>query len=429
MQFKFDESGLIKHGLIMTVSMVIARFFGYLFQIYVARALGPEDYGVFGSLFAFFMILTIPVGTVQTVVSRYTSEYKVKGKYSKIKHLMISAFKKLSKVGFVGFVLMAIFSIPFAMFLKMSNPIPIIILGITLFFTFTSPIFRGILQGLQKFNWLSVINVSETFFKLVFGVILITLGFGLNGAILAFSFGYLVPLLVVLFPLLFLFKERSGNEIFSFTGIYKYAYLVLLATGILTFMQNIDIILVKHLFSSYEAGIYSAMSNIGKIIFFLGAGLSASLFPKVSELKNNSKVSLRLLKMSVLTLFLLSISFVVCCFLFDELIAKLLFGVSYVEGALLIPYFSIALSFLGLTSVLIFYLIAVEDFKFLKPICLAPLLQTIGIYFFHQNLISVVLILNVFFVLCFVIACIFVLNNLKNKGGPYNGTRKNRKIS
>ncbi|KYC53471.1 MAG: Polysaccharide biosynthesis protein [Candidatus Methanofastidiosum methylothiophilum] len=412
MQFKFDESGLIKHGLIMTVSMVIARFFGYLFQIYVARALGPEEYGVFGSLFAFFMILTIPVGTVQTVISRYTSEYKVEGDYSKIKHLMISAFKKLSKISLIGFVLMAIMSIPFTMFLKMSNPIPIIILGITLFFTFTSPIFRGVLQGLQNFKWLAIINVSQTFFKLLFGILLISLGFGLNGAILAFSFGYLIPLCLTLVPLYFILKINNGNV--NFSGIYRYSYLVLIATGILTFVQNIDVILVKHLFTSYEAGIYSAISNIGKAIFFLGAGVSASLFPKVSEFRNNSDASSRLLKKGIFFLSILSIVFIVGCFLFDEMIVNILFGLSYTEGAFLLPYFSIALSFLGLTSVLIFYLIAIKDFKFIYSLLIIPIVQVICIYIFHQSLMDIVLILNVFFIMAFVITSIYIFFNLKS---------------
>jgi len=428
MQLKFDESGLLKHGMIMFVSLIIARFFGYLFQIYVARSLGPEEYGVFGSLFAFFMILTIPVGTVQTVISRYTSEYKVEGEYSKIKCLMISAFKKLSKVGLIGFVLMTIMSIPFAMFLKMSNPIPIIILGITLFFTFTSPIFRGALQGLQNFKWLSIINVSETVFKLLFGILLISLGFGLNGAILAFSFGYLIPLFIVLIPLYYLFRIDNRNERVNFSGIYSYAYLVMMATGTLIFMQNIDVILVKHLFTSYEAGIYTAISNIGKIIFFLGAGLSTSLFPKVSEFRNDSEISLRLLKKGILSLSILSIVFILGCFLFDELIVNVLFGYNYIEGAFLLPYFSIALSFLGLTSVLIFYLIAKEDFKFIYALLIVPILQVICIYIFHQSLIGLVLILNLFFVMAFVVTSFFVVNNFKNKCMWYNGTRTNTKI-
>lgn len=423
MQFKFDESRLIRHGLIMASSMIFARFFGYLFQIYVARALGPEEYGVFGSLFALFMILTIPVGTIDTVISRYTSDYKVKGDKHKIKILMLSAFKRLSKAGAIGFIVLAIFSIPLASFLKIESSVPIIIVGLTLFFTFISPIFKGVLKGVQMFNWLSVIYVSETFSKLVFGILLISLGFGLNGAVMAFSLGYLVPLLICFVPLRHLLRIKGENENIDFSVIYKYSVLVLIAIGTLNLVQNIDVILVKHLFTSYEAGIYTAMSNIGKIIFFLSAGISASMFPKVSELRSDSSASLDLLKKGVLSISLLSILFVIGCFLFDELIVRLLFGLEYVEGAFLLPYFSVALSFLSMTSIVVFYLLAKRDFNFLPIFIPIPILQVVFIYLFHEKLIDVVLILNVFFLISFGLVSFYALSKIK--GGSKDQTRKN----
>ena len=154
------KSHLLKHGFMMFVAMIIARFFGYLFQIYVARALGPEDYGIFGSLFALFLILTIPVGTIQTVISRFTSDYKVKNEYGKIKSLMISALKKLSKIGILGFLLMILVSFPLAKFLKIPTSTPIIILAISLIFSFIVPVTMGILQGLQNFKWLGLTMIE-----------------------------------------------------------------------------------------------------------------------------------------------------------------------------------------------------------------------------------------------------------------------------
>jgi len=129
MQFKFDESGLLKHGLIMFVSLIIARFFGYLFQIYVARSLGPEEYGVFGSLFSIFMLLSIPTGTIQTVVSRFTSEYKVNSDYGLIKKLYFSSIKRLSFYGIIAIFLVTLISFPLAVFLKIPTVFSIIILG------------------------------------------------------------------------------------------------------------------------------------------------------------------------------------------------------------------------------------------------------------------------------------------------------------
>jgi len=397
MKFIRNDSNLLKHGFIMFISILTARFFGYLFQIYVARALGPEEYGIFGSLFALFLILTIPVGTIQTVISRFTSDYKVKNEYGKIKSLMISALKKLSKIGILGFLLMILASFPLSRFLKIPTPIPLIILAVSIIFTFIAPVTRGSLQGLQNFKWLGLIMSLETFFRLIFTIMLISLGFGINGAILSFSLAYLFPFLLCFIPLKFLFKEKENNEKLEISEIYRYTYPVLAATGILLLMQNIDVILVKHFFLSEETGFYAAASNIGKIILYIGAGLAVALFPKVSELHSSGKPSLNVLKESLIYIVPLSILFIAGCTLFNEFITTLFFGSEYLYSATLLPYFAAAMSFLCVSSVIFRYLIAIKEFKFLIPLFVTAFLETAALLFFHSTLKEIILILNIFF--------------------------------
>ena len=410
MQFKFDESGLLKHGLIMTVSMAIARFFGYLFHIYVARALGPDDYGVFGSLFAFFMILAVPItGTIQTVISRYTSDYKIEENYPQIKDLIIISFKKLSKLGLLGFIIIAIISFPFSMFLKLPSPFLIILIGIAVLLIFIVPIFRGILQGLQNFKWLALNNILETFFKFIFGLLLISLGFGLNGAIFAFSLSYLSVLLISMIPISFVIKGKTKNKN-TFPGIYEYGYVVLLITGVMTIFQNIDVILVKHYFSSYETGLYSAASNVGKTILFLGSGISLTIFPKISE-ESNNKNSFNILKKGMVISFSLSLAFVLTCLVYKEKIISILYGDNYIESAVLLPYFAIAMSFLFFTSIILSFLLATKKYRFFFPLLIMPVIEIIMILVFHNTLMSVLFILNIINAIVFFISLVILIRN------------------
>ena len=409
MKFIKNDSDLLKHGSVMFISIIIARFFGYLFQIYVARALGPEDYGIFGSLFALFLILTIPVGTIQTVISRFTSDYKVKNEYGKIKSLMISALKKLSKIGILGFLLMILASFPLALFLKIPTPVPLIILAISVIFSFIVPVTMGILQGLQNFKWLGLTMSLQTSLRLIFVIPLIFLGFGINGTMFSFSLGYLFPFLLCFIPLRFLFKEKNDNEKLEISEIYKYTYPVLMVTGILLLMQNIDVILVKHYFLSGEAGFYAAASNIGKIILYIGGGLSIALFPKVSELHSSGKYSLNVLKESMKYMIPSSVLFIAGCTLFSEFITTLFFGSEYLSSATLLPYFASAMSFLGLSSVIFRYLTAIKDFKFLVPLFITAFLETAGLLFFHSTLKEIILVLNLFFFCALMIGVLSLL--------------------
>ena len=66
---------LFKHSSVMFISIAIANVFAYLFHIFIARSLGPASYGEFGSLLAIFMILSVPVATIQTVITKFFAGY------------------------------------------------------------------------------------------------------------------------------------------------------------------------------------------------------------------------------------------------------------------------------------------------------------------------------------------------------------------
>jgi len=48
----FSGDDLLKHASIMFIASIIGGVCNYIYQLYMGRALGPEEYGIFGSLFA-----------------------------------------------------------------------------------------------------------------------------------------------------------------------------------------------------------------------------------------------------------------------------------------------------------------------------------------------------------------------------------------
>src|SRR3990167_5270895 len=76
--FKKDE--LAKSGFIIFISSLIAGLFNYIYQIYMGRVLGPEEYGVFGALFAIFYIFGVISQTLGTSTTRFISKFIGEGK-------------------------------------------------------------------------------------------------------------------------------------------------------------------------------------------------------------------------------------------------------------------------------------------------------------------------------------------------------------
>ena len=71
---------LLKNGTTMFISGTIAGIFNYIYQVYMGRALGPEEYGVFGALFAIFYMIGIISQTLGTSTTQFVSKFVGEGK-------------------------------------------------------------------------------------------------------------------------------------------------------------------------------------------------------------------------------------------------------------------------------------------------------------------------------------------------------------
>ena len=78
---KIWEDELIKGSFILFVLIGFFNLFNYLFQMSMARMLGPSDYGILAVLMSFIYIFSIPSEAIQTIISRYTSKFNIKKEF------------------------------------------------------------------------------------------------------------------------------------------------------------------------------------------------------------------------------------------------------------------------------------------------------------------------------------------------------------
>ncbi|NMC57912.1 MAG: oligosaccharide flippase family protein [Candidatus Methanofastidiosa archaeon] len=386
----------------MFFSIILARFFGYIFQVIVGRALGPEEFSIFGTLFSIFLIFTVPATTISLVISRYTSEFKVNNDFNNIKNLMNFAFKKTIKIALIVFIIILLLSLPLSNFLRISNLYTILIFNFSIFWSFLIPVILGILQGLQNFKWLSFLTYFQTLSRLIIVSFFLYLGLVLNGTVLSFTIGPLFPFLLGIFALKGLFRLDDDHQ--DTLELYHYTLPILLVTGIMVIMQNIDIIVVKHFFSERESGLYIAASEIAKTIIYIGSAVSISVFPKVSELSSKSKSSFKFLKTSFILISSISLIFILLCIFFNREITLLLFGKKYLDSANILPFFSISMSLFGVSFVIFNYLNAIKKFKFIFPLAMVLIFQIFLIFIFHSRIIEILYILIICSFMTFLIS-------------------------
>ena len=76
-----DNKEFLKDNFILFSGLFILNILGYFFHFYAGRKLGPEDYGIFGSLLSLIYIILMPLNSLQTIISKFVSNFKVKNDY------------------------------------------------------------------------------------------------------------------------------------------------------------------------------------------------------------------------------------------------------------------------------------------------------------------------------------------------------------
>src|SRR3989304_2066742 len=141
---------LLRHGSIIFSASIISFFFAYVFQFYMARALGPESYGILGSMLSLMYIFSVPSSSITTTLTQVISEHKGRGEFGKIRYIFLESIQKLLYLGLIIFLLLVLLSPFIKNILNLPSETPVIMLGFSLIFSTILPSPRGVLQGMQE---------------------------------------------------------------------------------------------------------------------------------------------------------------------------------------------------------------------------------------------------------------------------------------
>ena len=377
------------------LAFMVVNVCSYLFHIFMSRSLGPIDYGILASLFSLFMIISVPAQSLQMVMAKYVSGFKAYQEFGKTRLLLKRSLRSVSLVAALVFVLLLLVSRYLSSFLHIPSRLPLVIISVALVLAIISPVTLGVLQGLQQFGYFGVDMMTGGIGKLIFAVFFVYLGLRVVGATLGLVLGYLFALLLALFLLRpFLsrgqdagncsFKLESAGGYFLAAGLTSLCYMALI---------SVDILLVKHFFGPFQAGHYAAASILAKIVFYLPGGIIMVMFPRASELHALKEESRIVLKKSLFYGLVLCSSVVVLYFVVPSFVVKVLLGKEYIPAVPLIGTFGLAMFFFVLANILSIYQLSVNEFKFLKILVIATILEIALVIIFHNTLAQIILIL------------------------------------
>ena len=351
----------------------------------MAKTLGPEDYGVLAVLMSLFYFIGMPSEIIQTTVSRYSTKFKARKEYGKIKRILIDFMFN----GF--FISLAIFIVAMPLFYWYSKFVDVsfslvVLMALIIFPSFLAPVSRGILQGMKKFNSLGINMVIEASVKLIVALLLVYFGFRVYGAVIGTLIGATIALIISFLPLGRII--RTGKEEKKIPHILSYSSSIFYAMIVIMFIQSIDIILAKRFFSSTVAGQYAAASLVGKMIFLCTLSISKVLLPISSEKYENGENSFRAFIKSFFVIALLCTGATLVIIGFQDILISVIFSSEYFGIKNILLNLCLAFSFISLSNLILVYGISTNKKVKAWHLLVFCIMQLELLYVFSYSLVA-----------------------------------------
>lgn len=300
---------------------------------WIARYLGPNDYGVYSYAFALLtiFILISRLGLPDLLVRLLTP------KDADVKKILTSAFilKFMSSLMLVCF----------AFFLHEINMINgfVAILTLILFFQTVNPIEQYLIAKV-KFKYVAICKMIQMLIMSGIYSYLI-----LNGQPFK-SFIYVYLIEELLLAILFIISIRTStiqknkfNFSYAFDLLRQGAPLLLSGFFVVILMRT-DQIMIHHFLNSKDVGIYAAASRIAEAFYFIPVLFMTALSPSlINAFNTNKKVFQFRYTIFFQILFLTSIFLILILYYSSPWLVRVLYGSEYIESIQIIYIYMWAL--------------------------------------------------------------------------------------
>ena len=392
------------------LSVLIVNGGNYLYNLILGRLLGPELFADAAVLITLLLVLSFIAMTFQLVTAKFSVVFEneiFKGFISRL-------YKNATTFGFILGALIVVFADQLQQIFNTTSSAMFTIFGIGVPLYLIMSVNRGVFQGKKEFRSLSITYQAEMLSRLFITLGLIFL-FDIQSSMvisigILFSFGFgLIPFKIknISFkPPLAVDSGRSKQvrSFFIITAFYELTQIII---------NNSDILLVKHYFESYEAGLYASLALIGRIVYFIAWMFVMLLLPTVVQLKKEGKSTAPILFKYVGYISGIASLIVLGSALFPEFAIRLLFGDSYLSMSPLLWKYALATGLFAISNIFAYYYLSLGNFI---PVIISGafgILQMGLVMIFHASLTQVVHMQIIAMILLLIIQLSFFIFDTK----------------
>jgi O-antigen/teichoic acid export membrane protein len=379
-----DRSTLLNGSAIMLVAMMLVNVFNFAYNMVMARMLGPAAFGNINAAVTLLLLASCISLAFQLVCAKFVARNHAASSKAAVVHgLLGKAWIVSLAVGVVLFLAQR----PVAAYLNVPSPwiIGILALGIAAYAPLG--VKRGAMQGVCAFPRLGSNFVLEALTRFFLGAGLVIAGYGVLGAVGAISASVIVACFIPRIPAQLRIPGGTAEPPSYAEAIQAIVFFV----G-QVIINNIDILLVKHFFPSDPAGVYAAISQIGRLLYFASwFGVVNAMFPVAAAASAEQKKA-HGIGLPLLLVLGLSLIFIAAAALVPHLIMGVIFGSRFIRIDWLLALYATATGLYSLSVVFIAYEMSrrIANTGWLQLIFSGALVLGVGL--FHHSLHQVIMV-------------------------------------
>lgn len=380
---QLTQSSLVRNSAIVFGGNSVANVTNYLYNIVMARFLGPELFAALAALLATMTVIGVPVQAILLGFTKFAADLESENSRGKLKYLWLSALQVIGALGFVLALIAILFVGPITRALGIDAPLPFILLMISIPIGLLVAINRGVVQGLERF-WSYALSISaEGLAKVGFGVLFVYGGYklvGATGAVLAASLVAFASLLPSLWPL-----SKVESIPFARRELLRFSFFTLAITLVITLFLNVDVIVAKAFLDGDAAGHYAAASTVAKIIPYIVSAVVSAMLPRIAQLVTKGEQHTGVLTEAMILTVSVGAIIYALYLLVPAKILGILYGSLYLDAAPLLATLGGAMLIYAISNVLLTYFLSTKDARVLWSLGISTLGLFVAIGLSHNS--------------------------------------------
>lgn len=359
----------------------------YAGTLLLSRLLEPAGFGDLTALLALALIIANPAVAAQTVVASRVAHWKTEDGDERLALFIRHAFAHMAMVAtLITLVYAACIPLVVSVF-QLGAVGPAIALTPLVWLSFMFAVVAGVLQGGERFALLGFLTLMVTLARFGAGVAWAAAGGGAGGAIAGQAIGLAVVIFVAVVLMRPLIAVRGSGAASS--GLRRVPDVRTLSASIgfvaIAVLSSLDLVLAKAFLSPDEAGLYAALTVVGKGILFLPIALSQVVVPPAVRSQHSARGRLAVLRRSALPIAISCAVIGLPLVVAPSFWMGFIFGSAYAAAGPGVLPMVLAASAMSLLFLVLTFTVAIAEVRWAYLLLIGIVLQVVGIWFFHAS--------------------------------------------